>query len=319
MKINLQSLRNINKTWLSLGVALTIGLLTALGARSFLSHQVAAIEARSHQETVDVVVAKTEITAGTTLSRQNLAVRQVPVDFAQSGAVRPEDFARIDGKAIAYNLRSGEMIMWSQMQTERAPTFSARLAPGRRAITVVVDEINSISGMLEPGDLIDLMFAVDQNGQKVVLPLLQSVQVMATGQRVADDPQSGERTQFATVTLNTTPEQAKNIIIARETGKLTALLRNPNDKEPIGNKSLDMAALFGGRLVAHRDAPSMRGVPVLYGGSGAKLPPDALQLNAAHLPQPGLASAPPALVATASTSIAAAPTGAPPAPANVTP
>lgn len=318
MKINFQSLRNINKTWLSLGVALTIGLLTALGARSFLSHQVEAIAAASKHETVDVVVAKTELTAGTRLSNQNLAVRKIPVDFAQSGAVRPEDFPRLDGKAVAYNLRSGEMIMWSQMEAQRAPTFSARLAPGQRAITVVVDEINSISGMLEPGDLIDLMFAVDQNGQKVVLPLLQSVQVMATGQRVVDDPKSGERAQFATVTLNTTPEQAKNIIVARETGKLTALLRNPNDKLPIGNKSLDLASLFGNRRIAHHVPRAMQAVPVLYGGNGSKFAPDALRFNS-PTPLPARGTLQP-VIATASVGTAvAAPADAPLASSHVIP
>jgi pilus assembly protein CpaB len=281
MKINFQSLRNVNKTWLALGVALSIGLLTALAARSFLSHQMEAMAEGNKHETVDIVVAKTEVIAGTKLGKENLAVRKIPVDFAQSGAIRPEDFSRIDGKAIAFSVRSGEMIMWSQMETQRAPTFSARLAPGQRAITVIVDEINSISGMLEPGDLIDLMFAVEQNGQKVVLPLLQSVQVMATGQRSVDDPKNGEKTQFATVTLNATPEQAKNIIIARETGKLTALLRNPNDKQPIGNKSLDLAALFGNRRTVHHVA---QGVPVLYGGSGAKIAPEILRLNGPHTP-----------------------------------
>jgi pilus assembly protein CpaB len=281
MKFNFKSLRNVNKTWLSLGVALSIGLLTALAARSFLSHQIEAIEESNKHETVDVVVAKAELAAGTKLGKESLAVRKIPLDFVQSGAVRPEDFSRIDGKAIAYPIRSGEMIMWSQMETQRAPTFSARLVPGQRAITVVVDEINSISGMLAPGDLIDLMFAVEQGGQKVVLPLLQSVQVMATGQRVVDDPKSGEKSQFATVTLNATPEQAKNIIIARETGKLTALLRNPNDKEQIGNKSLDLAALFGNRRAAHRVGQD---VPVLYGGSGMKFAPEAMRLGGPHLP-----------------------------------
>lgn len=316
MKINFRSLRNINKKWVSLGVALSIGLLTALAARSFLSHQIEAIAENNKRGTVDIVVAKTEVAAGSRLGKENLAVRKIPLDFAQSGAVRPEDFARIDGKAIAYNLRSGEMIMWSQMETQRAPTFSARLAPGQRAITVVVDEINSISGMLEPGDLIDLMFAVDRNGQKVVLPLLQSVQVMATGQRSVDDPKSGERAQYATVTLNATPEQAKNIIVARETGKLTALLRNPNDKEPIGNKSLDLASLFGSGRVAHHVA---QGVPVLYGGSGMKLPPEALRLNGPHTALPVPVTLQPS-IATARTSTAAAvPAGALLAPTRVVP
>lgn len=314
MKINFRSLRNIKKTWVALGVALSIGLLTALAARSFLSHQIEAIAESNRRETVDIVVAKTEVAAGAKLSKENLALRKIPVDFAQSGAVRPEDFSRIDGKAIAYNLRSGEMIMWSQMETQRAPTFSARLAPGQRAITVVVDEINSISGMLEPGDLIDLMFAVDRNGQKVVLPLLQSVQVMATGQRAVNDPKSGEKAQFATVTLNATPEQAKNIIVARETGKLTALLRNPNDKEPIGNKSLDLAALFGNRRVSHHVAA---GVPVLYGGSGAKFPPEVLRLNGPRTPLPVPAALQPAIATAPASTVAAAPAGAILAPTQI--
>jgi pilus assembly protein CpaB len=303
MKINFQSLRTINKTWLSLGVALAIGLLTALGARIFLSRQVEAIEARAKHDTADIVVAKTDIVAGSKLGRENLAVRKVPVDFAQSGAVRPEDFARIDGKAIAYDVKGGEMIMWSQMESQRAPTFSARLAPGQRAITVVVDEINSISGMLEPGDLIDLMFSVDQNGQKLVLPLLQSVQVMATGQRVIDDLKSGEKTEFATVTLNTTPEQAKDIIIARETGKLTALLRNPNDKEPIGKKGLDLASLFGGRRVAAQHI--QQAVPVLYGGNGAKFSPDALRLDRPRVPPSAPVAVPSEIAAGSSGTVAA--------------
>jgi len=320
MKLNFQSLRKINKTWLSLGIALFIGLLTALAARSFLSHQIESIAESNKRETADIVVAKTELAAGTRLSSQTLAVRKIPVDFVQSGAIRPEDFARIDGKAIAYDVKSGEMIMWSQMEAVRAPTFSARLAPGQRAITVVVDEINSLSGMLEPGDLIDLMFAVDQNGAKVVLPLLQSVQVMATGQRMVDDPKSGETNQFATVTLNTTPDQAKNIIVARETGKLTALLRNPNDKEPIGNKSLDLASLFGNRRVA-RHVP--KSVPVLYGGSNATFPPEALRLNASNRPQTAPTVTPqprrPALAAAAGGAVIAGPSVTALAPTHVLP
>jgi pilus assembly protein CpaB len=304
MKINFQSLRNMNKTWLSLGVALSIGLVTALAARSFLSHQMEAIAESNKRETVDIVVVKTEVVAGSKLGKENLAVRKIPVDFAQSGAVRPEDFARIDGKAVAYNLRSGEMLMWSQMEAQRAPTFSARLPPGRRAITVVVDEINSISGMLEPGDLIDLMFAVEQNGQKLVLPLLQSMQILATGQRVVDDPKSGEKAQFATVTLNATPEQAKNIIIARETGKLTALLRNPNDKEPIGSRSLDLAGLFGNRRVAQHVT---RGVPVLYGGSGTKFSPEALRLNETLQRSPAPTIPPPSIAGPSPGTLAALP------------
>ncbi|MES2161630.1 MAG: Flp pilus assembly protein CpaB [Pseudomonadota bacterium] len=307
MKLKIPDLSKVNKTWAVLGIALAIGLLAAVATRSFLSTQVAEIEARNQHQIVSVVVAKTELAQNTVLTNKNVAVRKIPVEYAHSGAVLPADFERIDGSAIAFQVKAGEMIMWSQMAGKRAPTFSARLDKGQRAITVVVDEINSISGMLEPGDLIDLMFTVDQNGKKVVLPLLQSMQVMATGQRSVDDPKSGERTQFATVTLDATPDQAKNIIIARETGKLTALLRNPEDKQAVGNKSYDLAALLGAQPEA-RPSNHARGIPVLYGGSGTKYPPEALHLGryrpggASSPPPPPAAAPPPSRVVDASTS-----------------
>ena len=290
-----------NKTWAILGTALAIGLVAAFATRSFLNTQVAEIEARGQHQTVDVVVAKTAIEKGTVVSSQNLAVRKIPVEYAHSGAVKPGEFDRIEGRPIAHKVNPGEMIMWSQMAGKRLPTFSARLVNGRRAITVAVDEINSISGMLEPGDFIDMMLTVEQNGKKSVLTLLQSMEVMATGQRSVDDPKSGERTSYATVTLDATPEQAKKIIIARESGKLTALLRNPDDKQAIGNG--DMA--LPGATSAARQAAPRREIPVLYGGSGARLAPEALHLahtgNAIPPPPPALPAPPPAAVRPAST------------------
>jgi len=277
----LEALRNFRpgKTWIVLGVALAIGGLAALAARSYLSNQMAAIEARAKGKTTMVIVAKSDIGKGVKLSSENVAVRAIPVEYAHSVAVTPDDFERINGQALAYPVKSGEMILWGLMETRKVPTFSARVEAGRRAMTVPVDEINSISGMLEPGDMIDLMVTVDQRGKKVTFPLLQSVQVMATGQRSVDDPKSGERRQYSTVTLNTTPDQAENIIVARDVGKLTALLRNPNDKQLIGNASYDIAALLGMKGGVKDAGRNDNGIPVIYGGNLAKLPPEALRLN----------------------------------------
>src|SRR5690606_18918337 len=147
------------------------------------------------------------------------------------------------GRAVAFDVKAGEMLMWSQMEGEKVPTFSTRIEAGRRAITVAVDEINSISGLLEPGDLIDLLVTVDQQGEKVTVPLLQGVRVMATGQRSVDDPKSGERRMYSTVTLNTDPLQAQNVVLAREAGRITALLRNPQDSTPLPGMQGDLAAL----------------------------------------------------------------------------
>jgi pilus assembly protein CpaB len=278
--MKLSSLKKIrpSKTWVILGIALAIGLLAALAARSYLAHQMQEIEQRAKGKMVNVVVAKGDIQKGSKLSSLNLAVRPIPVEFAHSVAISPESFDRVDGQVLAYDVKSGEMILWGLLETKKVPTFSARVESGHRAMTVPVDEINSISGMLEPGDTIDLMVSLDRKGKKLIFPLLQSVPVMATGQRNVDDPKSGEQKMYSTVTLNITPEEAKNVIVAREAGKLTALLRNPQDKQAINSGGLDVAralGLKGGEVGAFGD----REVPVLYGGNGGKLPAEGMKLG----------------------------------------
>ncbi|MGH8806352.1 MAG: Flp pilus assembly protein CpaB [Noviherbaspirillum sp.] len=267
------------KTWIVLGVALGVGLLAALVAYSYLSNQMAAIEARARGETVPVVVAKSDLPKGATLSTENVAIRPVPKDFAHSVAVTPEQFGRIEGQALAYPVKGGEMILWGLMESKKAPTFSARVETGHRAMTVPVDEINSISGMVEPGDIIDLLVTIDRKSKKITFPLLQSAQVMATGQRSVDDPKSGERRSYSTVTLDTTPEQAQHVIAAREMGRITALLRNPQDKRPMPNAHGDVAVLLGLKDDAGGIAGEERQIPVLYGGGSGKLPAEGLQLG----------------------------------------
>lgn len=282
MKFPLKNIK-ITKTWVVLGVALATGLLAALGARNYLSDRMAAIESRNLGEKINVVVAKGKMQKGDVISSDTVAVRSVPLDYAHSNALMPNQFDTFDGKVLAFGVNGGEMILWSMLEGKKTPTFSARVETGRRAITVPVDEINSISGLLEPGDLIDLMVTINKKEKKFTFPLLQTVRVMATGQRSVDDPKSGERRQYSTVTLDTTPEQAQNVIVAREAGKITALLRNPSDKQEFRGGSNDLASMLGSKADAELNslehALDVRQVPVLYGGRSGKIPPEGLQMG----------------------------------------
>lgn len=268
------------KTWLVFAVAIGIGLMAALAARSYLSGRVADLEARARGKNVNVVVAKSDLPKGAPLTSSSVAVRPVPADFAHSSAVLPDQFDRIEGQALAYNVKAGEMIMWNLIEQKRPPTFSARVENGRRAITVPVDEINSISGLLEPGDLIDLMVTLERKGHKTTLTLLQSVRILATGQRAMDDPKSGERKTYSTVTLDADPEQAQAVVAARDAGRITALLRNPQDRQPFKSLTGDFSTALASReAVVLLNASSTREVPVIYGGRNGRIPPEALRLG----------------------------------------
>jgi pilus assembly protein CpaB len=283
--MNLKDIKSIklSKTWLVLIVAVVIGAIAAFSASSFLSGRLADIEAQKQGKTVNTVVAKRDLLRGETLSSDNVAVRSIPADYAQSGAVAPEQFGSIEGEALGFDLKAGEMLMWSQLEGKKVPTFSTRIESGRRAITVAVDEINSISGLLEPGDLIDLLVTVDQQGKKTTVPLLQGVRVMATGQRSVDDPQSGEKRMYSTVTLNTDPLQAQTVVVAREAGRLTALLRNPQDNTPLQSLQGDLTSILGQRNTPAAASSTLENalpaVPVLYGGTSGGIPPEGLHLG----------------------------------------
>jgi pilus assembly protein CpaB len=264
------------KTWIVLGVALATGLLAALVARSWLANRMADLEYKARGGRLEQVVARQLLKRGERIAAEKVAVRKIPVEFAHASGIGPDEFSRVDNRVLGQDVQPGETILSSMLEAKKPPTFSAQIATGRRAITVPVDEVNSISGMLEPGDLIDLLVSLDQQGRKLTVPLMHSVVVMATGQRSLSDPKSGERRVYSTVTLDADPQQAQYLIVARETGRLTALLRNPDDRVSDRGNAVDLAALLGFGIAADGDT---RQVPVLYGGRAGKIPPEGLRLG----------------------------------------
>jgi len=256
----------INKNWIVLVSALGVGGLAAWGAKNYLSGQVAEIEARERNKAmVQVVVAKTDLAKGSVLAAQNMAVRSVPQEWTHSASITPDQFGRAEGSALAYAASAGEPVIWSQLEGHRVPTFSARLTQGRRAVTVPVDEISSLSGMVEPGDLIDIVVSIKNDKKNFTFTLLQSVTVLATGTKAsqAENEAEGRSRTFSTITLDTSPEDAKRVIAAREVGRVTALLRAPSDDSRISRERTDAMALLG---LATGSATSASTVPVIYGG-----------------------------------------------------
>lgn len=256
----------INKNWIVLVSALGVGGLAAWGAKSYLGAQMAEIEARDKNKAmVQVVVAKTDLTKGSALLAANMAVRSIPKEWAHSGAITPDQFGRAEGSTLAYTANAGEPVIWAQLEGQRAPTFSTRLTQGRRAVTVPVDEISSLSGMVEPGDLIDIIVSIKNDKKNFTFTLLQSVTVLATGTKASQeekDPEGRSRT-FSTITLDTSPEDAKRVIAAREVGRVTALLRAPNDSGRVSKERTDALALLG---LATGQGSAASTVPVIYGG-----------------------------------------------------
>lgn len=254
------------KNWIVLAVALVLGALAAFAASNYLSEKMAEIEARTREtDTVPVIVAKSPLPSGAQITPETVAVREIPRAWAHSGAITPDQYSRAEHLALAHPAAAGEPILWAQLEGRRAPTFSARLQAGQRAVTVPVDEISSLSGMVEPGDRIDVVVSVRNQDRSFTFTLLQSVPVLATGSRVNLDERDaeGKPRGYTTITLDTPPEDAKRIIAAREIGRVTALLRAPGDLAPVSARITDANALLG---LPASDSNGVSTVPVIYGG-----------------------------------------------------
>jgi pilus assembly protein CpaB len=259
----------INRSVVLLLAALTLGGLSAFGVKRFIERQVEEVEARGKGRMVRVIVPKQDLPKGTALTEKDIASREVPADWAHSNAITPQQFERVENQKLAYPAARGEMILWSMLEGQRAPSFSARLPAGRRAITVPVDEVNSISGMLQPGDRIDIMVSARKDNRAYMFPLLQNVVVLATGsQAVAAGDTSGKdggRRSYTTITLDASPQDAQRVLAAREIGKLAALLRSPGDSASAFSSRRDAMSLLG--LNDPERISSKEGsVPVIYGG-----------------------------------------------------
>lgn len=272
----------LHRNWLILAAALVIGAGAALTAMRYLDDRVADIERRVEQRTARAVVAKEDMAAGEALDHGRVAVREVPVEWLHSSAISPEQFDRAAGAVLGFPARRGEPLLWSQLQDRRPPTLSARLAPGRRAVTLAVDEISSIAGLLEPGDVVDLLLTVRRNQENLSVLLLQDVGVLAAGARtVAAAGHEGAERRYSTVTLDASAEEAQRIVAARTVGTITAVLRGQGDRAKLPPLRRDAFALLGLEQPLMRTAPP---VPVIYGGNGAAAMPAPMPED---FPRPG--------------------------------
>ena len=263
-----------NRTIAMLLLAILAGLFAAWSAREYLQDRARTLEDNAKVAMVERVVAAYDLPQGTRLGPQHLAIRPFPATLVASGSIPPERFAELAGSVLTAPLAAGDAVLGVHAAMRAHGTFSNQLAAGRRAITIPVDAINSVSGLLEPGDLIDLYVSFEHQKRRITAPLLQGVLVLATGSetlpgRHTDTVRQGS---YSTVTLDAAPEDAVKLVAARQSGMITALLRHPGDDGP-SQKAVrgDLASLLG----VNTSPPPVpkRKVPILYGNQAVRSVP----------------------------------------------
>lgn len=281
----------IRRTWASIVAhrtllmaigAIGFGTIAVVGARNYIGNTLAIEKARLNpaRDMVELVVAKRDLRRGDAVGADTMAVRSVPREYAPAGAVLPAAFAAHAGAKIQGPMHAGDPLMASNLAASEPGSIAARIKPGVRAMTIAVDEVSSLSGMLQPGDRIDLMLSVRPPSiagtmqAEVTKTVLQDVVVLATGRQSRASTGADETfaaRPYTAITVEVDPERAQKLVVAQRSGKLTAVLRNPDDRQALPERRLDVNALLGLAVPVAVTAP-VSGPQIIVGGRGAAAP-----------------------------------------------
>lgn len=259
---------SINKTVLLLILgALASGLGAVYLTHSYINNQINNVENKfiSDHATIKVVVASDSIKRGDVLTYENLSLRDIPLRYIHGSVIRSDQADNIIGKRTMYELNKGEALLSSFISQSSNDGFADLIKVGERAITFPVDMASSMSGLLRPGNRIDLMLTVRAEKQ-LTRPLLKNVTVLATGDSI-DNGKHSEKGMFQTITVSVTPKDASRITLAGNVGTISVVLRSTEDNS--GDDDNNEAApvsiinLFGGKV---KQEKKNKEVEIIVGG-----------------------------------------------------
>ena len=180
-----------------------------------------------------------------------------------ASAVEPDalsDPAQAINSLSLITIPAGSTVTQSKIGKPTDVGLPVRLKPGMRAVSVQIDKVKGISGLVEPGDRVDILADPPKTG--AVPPpastILRGVRVLAIGDTLeySSATPSPQEQNSTTVTLEVTPKQADLLVMADINSTLRLALRSP--KEPLN--SLPTEALHwagnGGGSGGEVDGPS---------------------------------------------------------------
>jgi len=185
------------------------------------------------EENISVLVVTAEISPGELLSEDNIEFRDYPVSVVPENAVTvPEEFEERASRVRAF---PGDFVTFDKLSGKGDHAASQDIPSGMVAITILVDSAMTSSGLLLPGDRVDVLVTFTMGGGyaggKVIKTVLEFVEVFSVDQRREIQTTKGEALA-KTLTLLVNRDQALLVKLAEDVGKLHLTMRSKTDSEP---------------------------------------------------------------------------------------
>jgi pilus assembly protein CpaB len=134
--------------------------------------------------------------------------------------------------------------MASKLSDGNSGAFSERIPEGYQVFAVKVDPESSLSGLVLPGDKVDVLVFIKadseaRSGRKVTMDLvkqtgtrtiLRNVSVFAVNDRIGRNVDEEETIVAKTVSLLVKPDESERLLLAKQLGTIHLALRKPGDE-----------------------------------------------------------------------------------------
>lgn len=224
-----------------------------------------------------VVVATKDIPAGATLDKQALEVKQWPAVAVPKDALSSLEAA--ETRVARVPVFVGEPIVPGRLAPAgTAPGLEARIGPGMRAMSVRINDVAGLSGLIQPNSHVDVLVTLREAGgqaQEVSKLFLENMRVLSMGSRTTRDA-SGESNPATAATLEVTPAQAEKLAVAMRQGAIQLVLRGFDDVDSTRTKGATSSEV----LAQLRDAkPVVAVAPPRTSRPAPKRPAEAPRLT----------------------------------------
>jgi len=223
---------------------LVLAVVTGLAAAVYSAGWVAQRATIASQQ---VVVAAVDIELGSRIHPEMLTTVEWPTGSLPSGTFR--DMKDLQDRVVKTSLLRGDAVLDRKLAPSGTQGgLSAVIAPGRRAMTVRVNDVVGVAGFALPGNYVDVMVNAQQDPARgeapvpVSMTVLEHVLVLAIAQEAGRDDTKPK--VVSAVTLELAPEDAEKLDLARSVGTLSLVLRNQLDKLSVATNGVTKVELL---------------------------------------------------------------------------
>lgn len=217
-------------------LALIIAVVASYFIYKYVKKQVAPKEVAKMEEVKirQAAIAMVELPAGTQLKPDMIKTVSFLEETLPPGFFSSSD--KLIGRVVITPTKSKELILESKLAPVDVTRggVSAILKPGKRAISIKGTKVLGLSGLVKPGDRVDvLLITTDpKTKESVNKTVFENVRVLATGTQLIENAE-GKPSPVDNYTLEVTPEEGEKLVLASTKGKLQFALRNMLDTETV--------------------------------------------------------------------------------------